>query len=98
MPTRKPAKRLMAKPIGMFIAENNLSVRLWKGLIRAGIYILGDLRNKSVNDLMHIRNFGSVSMIGLVEALAKYGIELKLDPNQSLPSNFNRKYNRPADW
>lgn len=66
---------LLGKPV----ADLNLSVRGRKGLAREGITTLGELVQRTVGDLLKIRNLGKASVIEVREKLAAIGLALKDD-------------------
>ena len=45
-------------------------------LLEAGIVYVGDLVQKTENELLHMRKFGKVSLMIVNKALAKLGLEL----------------------
>jgi DNA-directed RNA polymerase subunit alpha len=58
------------------IEELDLSVRSYNCLKREGIGSVGELRQKSEQDLLEIRNFGSKSIDEVKEKLAEMGLSL----------------------
>ncbi len=58
------------------IEELDLSVRSYNCLKREGIGTVGELRQKSEQDLLEIRNFGSKSIDEVKEKLAEMGLSL----------------------
>ena len=63
----------------MTIEELDLSVRSFNCLKRAGINTVGDLINKSEEDMMKVRNLGRKSLEEVVNKLASLGFTLSND-------------------
>ncbi len=63
----------------MTIEELDLSVRSFNCLKRAGINTVGDLINKSEEDMMKVRNLGRKSLEEVVNKLASLGFALSSD-------------------
>lgn len=63
------------------IHDIGLSVRTSNPLTRYGMKTFGDLREKTIDDLMHIRNFGMCSLREVIDVLAKYGYYYPKNPN-----------------
>lgn len=59
------------------IEELDLSVRSYNCLKREGVNFLSDLLEKSENDLLNIRNFGSKSILEIKQKLSERGLSLK---------------------
>ena len=57
----------------------DLSVRASNCLKRANIYTLGDLVERTEEDLSKIRNLGKKSVDEIIEKLKDYGFDLKSD-------------------
>jgi len=58
------------------IEELNLSVRSYNCLKREGVGTVGELRRKTEQDLLEIRNFGAKSIDEVKEKLAELGLSL----------------------
>ncbi|SES21744.1 RNA polymerase, alpha chain C terminal domain [Butyrivibrio fibrisolvens] len=70
------------KEVGIYdmaIDDLNLSVRSRNALFRGGYRTLGDFKEKTVTDLMKLRNLGTQSVEEIVTTLAKYGIQIPED-------------------
>lgn len=63
----------------MTIEELDLSVRSFNCLKRAGINMVGDLINKSEEDMMKVRNLGRKSLEEVINKLASLGFTLSND-------------------
>jgi DNA-directed RNA polymerase subunit alpha len=61
----------------MSIDELDLSVRSYNCLKRAGINTIGDLTNKTAEDMMRVRNLGRKSLEEVEEKLQQFGLRLK---------------------
>jgi len=61
----------------MSIDELDLSVRSYNCLKRAGINTIGDLTNKTSEDMMKVRNLGRKSLEEVEEKLTQFGLALK---------------------
>ena len=64
------------KALEMTIEELDLSVRSFNCLKRAGINTVGDLVNKSEEDMMKVRNLGRKSLEEVIEKLESLGFTL----------------------
>lgn len=64
------------------IEEMDLSVRSNNCLHRAGINTLGDLTNKSEEDLKKVRNLGTKSLEEIKKKLVDYGLSLRKDDEE----------------
>ena len=64
------------KALEMTIEELDLSVRSFNCLKRAGINTVGDLVNKSEEDMMKVRNLGRRSLEEVIEKLESLGFTL----------------------
>ena len=64
------------KALEMTIEELDLSVRSFNCLKRAGINTVGDLVNKSEDDMMKVRNLGRKSLEEVINKLASLGFGL----------------------
>lgn len=70
--SREEREELLARPI----EDLGLSVRSQNSLQVADIYTIGELINKSVDDLFKIRNFGETCLIDVMSNLKKIGLKL----------------------
>jgi DNA-directed RNA polymerase subunit alpha len=61
----------------MNIEELDLSVRSYNCLKRAAVNTVGDLVNKTEEDMMKVRNLGRKSLEEVVAKLASLGLSLK---------------------
>lgn len=61
----------------MTVEELDLSVRSFNCLKRANIHKVGDLIEKSEDDMMKVRNLGKKSLDEVVAKLAQYGLTLR---------------------
>jgi len=61
------------------VTELNLSVRARKCMNRLGINTLGDLINRTADELLESKNFGMTSLNEVREKLAQYGLTLRGD-------------------
>jgi len=66
---------VMGKPV----SELNLSVRARKCMNRLGINSLGDLCNRTADELLEAKNFGITSLTEVREKLTAYGLKLRGD-------------------
>src|SRR5262249_25295374 len=66
---------VLSKPV----SELNLSVRARKCMNRLGINTLGDLIQRSADDLLESKNFGMTSLTEVREKLAQFGLTLRGD-------------------
>ena len=66
---------LLAKPV----SDLNLSVRARKCMLRLNINTLGDLCNRTVDELLEAKNFGITSLNEVKEKLQQYGLKLRGD-------------------
>ena len=73
-PNTEPNVRTLEK---MPIEELELSVRSFNCLKRANINTVGDLINKSENDMMNVRNLGRKSLEEIKVKLDELGLGLK---------------------
>ncbi len=65
-----------AKILEMTIEELDLSVRPFNCLKRAGINTVGDLTNKTEEDMMKVRNLGKKSLDEVINKLHSFGLDL----------------------
>ena len=63
----------------MTIEELDMSVRSFNCLKRAGIDTVGDLTNKTEDDMIKVRNLGKKSLEEVVQKLHSLGLDLKKD-------------------
>lgn len=63
----------------MTVEELDLSVRSFNCLKRANIHKVGDLVEKSEEDMMKVRNLGKKSLDEVIGKLAQYGLTLRQD-------------------
>ncbi len=61
------------------VADLNLSVRARKCMNRLGINSLGDLVQRTADDLLESKNFGQTSLTEVREKLSQYGLNLRGD-------------------
>src|SRR5262249_493974 len=66
---------VLSKPV----TDLNLSVRARKGMNRRGINTLGDLIQRTADELLESKNFGMTSLNEVREKLAQYGLTLRGD-------------------
>lgn len=67
------------KVLDMTIEELDLSVRSFNCLKRAGINSVGDIINKSEDDMMKVRNLGRKSLEEVIWKMASLGFNLRKD-------------------
>ncbi|MFO7248810.1 MAG: DNA-directed RNA polymerase subunit alpha C-terminal domain-containing protein, partial [Bacillota bacterium] len=67
------------KVLDMPIEELDLSVRSYNCLKRAGINTVGELIQKTEEDMMKVRNLGKKSLEEVQEKLAELGLSLRKD-------------------
>jgi DNA-directed RNA polymerase subunit alpha len=65
--------------LGKPVSELNLSVRARKCMTRLGINTLGDMVQRTADDLLESKNFGVTSLSEVREKLAQYGLTLRGD-------------------
>lgn len=65
------------KVLDMTIEELDMSVRSFNCLKRAGIDTVGDLINRTEEDMMKVRNLGKKSLEEVIQKLASLGLSLK---------------------
>ena len=73
----EPAKPTTDKKHEKKIEELDLSVRSYNCLKRAGINTVGDLTQKTEEDMMKVRNLGRKSLKEVMQKLREMGLELK---------------------
>lgn len=74
-PERDERKEMLDKPVSVL----GLSVRSARCLARLRVRTVGELVDKSVNDLLEVRNFGKTSLSEIQKKLALFGFSLKAD-------------------
>jgi len=65
------------------IEDLDLSVRSYNCLKRAAINVVGDLVNKTEEDMMKVRNLGRKSLEEVILKLDSLGLELQPSPPSS---------------
>ena len=75
MPLSPEEQAVLNKPV----SELNLSVRARKCMNRLGINSLGDLVQRSADELLEAKNFGMTSLNEVREKLQQYGLTLRGD-------------------
>src|SRR5262249_30291612 len=65
--------------LGKAVSDLNLSVRARKCMNRLGINSLGDLVQRTADELLESKNFGMTSLNEVREKLAQYGLTLRGD-------------------
>ena len=68
--------------LSMSIEEMDLSVRSNNCLRRAGINTVGDLINKSEDDLKKVRNLGTKSLEEIIKKLIDLDLSLRKDDEE----------------
>ena len=63
----------------MTVEELDLSVRSFNCLKRANIHKVGDLIQRSEDEMMKVRNLGRKSLDEVVQKLGQYGLHLRQD-------------------
>ena len=61
----------------MTVEELDLSVRSFNCLKRANIHKVGDLIEKTEDEMMKVRNLGKKSLDEVVQKLAQFGLSLR---------------------
>jgi DNA-directed RNA polymerase subunit alpha len=74
-PLTEQEQAVLGKPI----AELNLSVRARKCMNKLGINTLGDLINRTPDELLEVKNFGMTSLSEVRDKLGQYGLKLRGD-------------------
>ena len=72
-----PVTDVMEERLKLTIEEMDLSVRSLNCLKRAGISTLGDLSQKTEDDMIKVRNLGKKSLDEIIFKLESYGLKLK---------------------
>ena len=68
---------VMTKILDMSIEELDMSVRSFNCLKRAGIDTVGDLTNRTEEDMIKVRNLGKKSLEEVIQKLQSLGLSLK---------------------
>jgi DNA-directed RNA polymerase subunit alpha len=74
-PLSEQEQAMLNKPV----SDLNLSVRARKCMNRLGINTLGDLIQRTADELLESKNFGQTSLTEVREKLAQYGLSLRGD-------------------
>ncbi len=74
-PMSEQEKAVLGKPV----SDLNLSVRARKCMNRLGIQTLGDLIQRTADELLESKNFGMTSLNEVREKLNQYGLTLRGD-------------------
>jgi DNA-directed RNA polymerase subunit alpha len=74
-PLTEQEQAILAKPV----SEMNLSVRARKCMNRLGINTLGDLIQRTADELLESKNFGITSLTEVRDKLRQYGLTLRGD-------------------
>jgi DNA-directed RNA polymerase subunit alpha len=74
-PLSEQEQAVLNKPVG----DLNLSVRARKCMNRLGINSLGDLIQRTADELLESKNFGQTSLAEVREKLSQYGLNLRGD-------------------
>ena len=80
--TGEPAEPEPDPKLSMSIEEMDLSVRSNNCLRRAGINTVGDLINKSEDDLKKVRNLGTKSLEEIIKKLVDLQLSLRKDDQE----------------
>ena len=75
----KSEDNMSEKVLEMTIEELDLSVRAFNCLKRAGVNSVGDLINKSPEEMMKVRNLGKKSLEEVMSKLEALGFNLHSD-------------------
>ncbi len=78
-PTLQPQNEEQAALLGKPVADLNLSVRARKCMIRLGINTLGELCQRTADELLEAKNFGQTSLAEVREKLTPLGLNLRGD-------------------
>ena len=74
-PLSEQEQAVLNKPV----ADLNLSVRARKCMNRLGLNTLGELINRTADELLESKNFGMTSLTEVREKLRQYGLNLRGD-------------------
>ena len=72
-PVEKVSNKKLEKPI----EDLDLSVRSYNCLKRANIHTIGELTQKTVNEMIRIRNLGRKSLKEVEDKLKEFGLSLR---------------------
>jgi DNA-directed RNA polymerase subunit alpha len=72
-----PEEAARASDLAIPIEELDFSVRSYNCLKREGVHTVGDLIQRTEQDLLDIRNFGQKSIEEVKEKLAELGLSLR---------------------
>ncbi len=78
-PPQQPLSEAEQAVLNKSVSELNLSVRARKCMNRLGINTLGELTQRSADELLESKNFGMTSLTEVREKLAMYGLTLRGD-------------------
>jgi DNA-directed RNA polymerase subunit alpha len=78
-PSQQPLSEAEQAVLSKPVSELNLSVRARKCMNRLGIVTLGDLIQKTADELLESKNFGVTSLTEVREKLRQYGLSLRGD-------------------
>lgn len=78
-PSQQPLSDQEQAVLGKPVTDLNLSVRARKCMNRLGINTLGELLQKSADELLEAKNFGMTSLSEVREKLRQYGLTLRGD-------------------
>jgi DNA-directed RNA polymerase subunit alpha len=78
-PALQPQNEEQAALLNQPVSELNLSVRARKCMIRLGINTLGELCQRTADELLEAKNFGQTSLTEVREKLTQYGLNLRGD-------------------
>jgi len=78
-PAIQPQNEEQAALLNKPVSELNLSVRARKCMIRLGINSLGELCQRTADELLEAKNFGQTSLAEVREKLTAYGLNLRGD-------------------
>lgn len=65
------------------VRDLELSIRSENSLLRGGIQTIGDLRSKTREDLLKIRNLGKISLKEIEDKMEKYGVTFYSDKSDT---------------
>ena len=73
----EPEEKIANKKLEKKIEELDLSVRSYNCLKRAGINTVGELTQKTSEEMMRVRNLGRKSLKEVIQKLHEIGLELR---------------------
>mgnify|MGYP000916623321 CR=1 FL=1 len=73
----EPEEKIANKKLEKRIEDLDLSVRSYNCLKRAGINTVGELTQKSEEEMMRVRNLGRKSLKEVIQKLREIGLHLK---------------------